>query len=381
MVAGVGDGIAAVALPLIAVRASNADPLAVASVIAVQHLPWVLVQLTGRARSFDRRTLAGLTDTARALALGVLAALIVRNRETMLVVLVAAFLVGLGEAWTDRLEADAGASGHVGPRGMLAIGLVGFPLGGFLYNLVSGPSTPFFADVLVFTIASTFALAVRRPVRAAAPAGPDPQPLDGRLAGAVLPLLVTATSASFAASGYLGLLVLFATVDLGLGAPGFGLLLAGLAAATAAGGFAAPSVGERIGVKAGLALGFVAAGAGLALAALVADPDQPWLAALALGASAAGAMTATVLVRARLQLVVGAKALPAALDRLHLATWSAIPVGALVAGLAARQTSVHRVLVALAVVWVISAAAVVAADRASAEGGSLTLKRPLREIV
>jgi hypothetical protein len=388
-VAAVGDGIAAVALPLVAVASSNGDPLWVASVVAAQHLPWVLVQLTGAARSFDRRSLVGLADTARALALGALALLTVRNNETMLVVDTAAFLVGLGEAWTDRLEAEAGATPSVAPRGMLAIGLVGFPLGGFLYDLVSGPATPLFVDVLVFSIASTLALAISGPVRGPAPAATTPdaggEPATGTKASrphpAALPLLAAAAAASFAASGVLGLLVLFATVDLGLGAPAFGILLAGLAASTAVGGFTAPSVGERVGVRTGVALGFALAGAALAVGALAADVNQPWQAAVALGVSSGSAMAAMVLVRARLRVLVGARAAPGALDQLHLAIWGAIPIGALAAGWAARGLPVHRVLVALGLVWMASAAAVLAVDRSAGEPGATSVERSLREIV
>ncbi len=378
MVAAVGDGIAAVALPLIAIQASNHDPLAVAAVVAAQHLPWVLVQLTGRRRLVDRRTLVGLTDTLRALALGGLGLMVAVKKETVLAILVTAFLVGLGEAWTDRFEAESGAAGTLGPRSMVAIGLIGFPLGGFLYDLGSGPATPLFADVLLFTVASTFALAVHRPVK---------PPVGARSADETVlpptatPLLVSAAVASFAASGVLGLLALFATVDLGLGAPGFGILLAALAASTALGGFAAPTVGERLGVRMGLAVGLLVAGGALAVASLVADTDKPWQAALALGVSAAGATTATVLGRARLQLVVGREAAPSALERLHLITWSAIPVGALVAGWAARQTPIHRVLVFLALAWVAAAVAVLAADRATGGATAVRVTRPIREIV
>jgi hypothetical protein len=380
VVAAVGDGIAAVALPLIAIDTSKGDPLAVAAVVAAQHLPWVLVQLSGRRHLVDRRTLVGLTDTVRALALGTLGLLVAVRKETVLAILVTAFLVGLGEAWTDRLEAESGAAGTLGPRSMVAIGLIGFPLGGLLYDTVTGPATPLFVDVFLFTVASTFALAVHRPVKPGPVdlAGP---PLDSPLPPAATPLLASAAVGSFVASGVLGLLALFATVDLGLGAPGFGVLLAALAASTAAGGFVAPTVGEWLGVRTGLVAGLLVAAGALAVASMVADADKPWQGALALGLSAAGAMTATVLGRARLQLVVGREAAPGALERLHLVTWSAIPLGALVAGWAARHLPIHRVLILLALAWVAAAVTVIALDRASGGASAIRVKRPVREIV
>jgi hypothetical protein len=365
-VAGIGDGIVAVALPLLATRVTT-DPLAIASVIAAQHLPWVLVHLAGRVSSYDRRTLVGLADTARAIGLGVLGVLALTNAETMLTIQLVAFVVGVGEAWTDRIEAESGSAGSLGTRGMLAIGLIGFPLGGLLYEMTPGPATPLLADVLLFTVASTFALTIRRPVRPARNTPSAGTSTEVRLPPATVPVLVSSAVASLAASGMLGILVLFATNDLGLGAPAFGFLMAGLAGSTAVGGLVAPIVGERIGVRAGLALGLVVAGGSVAAASLVADPTHPWLGAIALGATAAAGMIATVLGRARLQLAAGQRSAASALERLHLVTWAAIPAGALAAGWAARHMPLHRVLLGFAGTWVLAAVIATVTDQTPAK--------------
>jgi len=385
-VAGIGDGIAAVALPLLATRVTP-DPLAIASVVAAQHVPWVLVHLAGRAGAYDRRTLVGLADTARAVAVGILGILTLTNAETMLAIQLVAFVVGVGEAWTDRIESESSSPGSLSTRGMLAVGLVGFPLGGLLYEVSPGPATPLLADVLVFTVASTLALAIRsavrpRPESRPAPTRPGhPRPSGGGLPPAAVALLASSAVASFAASGLLGLLVLFATADLGLGAPAFGLLLAGLALSTALGGLAAPLVGELVGVRTGVAAGQVVAGGAVAAAALLADPGRPWPAIVALGVGAAAGMAATVLGRARLQLVAGPRGTAAALHLLHLVTWAAIPAGALVAGLAARHTPVDRVLVGTGGAWLLAAVAVLAVRRSPAGRAATAGKVPVREIV
>jgi hypothetical protein len=285
---------------------------------------------------------------------------------------------------------------------MLAVGLVGFPIGGFLYELTPGPATPLLADVLLFTVASTFALAIRGAVRPGPRTTPRPvasSPTDGgpptlsmeavdtRLPPATRPLLASAALASLAASGLLGLLVLFATDDLGLGAPAFGMLLAGLAASTAIGGYVAPTIAARIGVRAGLTLGLVVAGAAVATASAVADPARPWIAAVALGVSAAAGMAANVLVRAGLQLAAGRQGAARTLDRLHLLLWSAIPVGALLAGWTARHLPVHRVLAGCGLAWVAAATIVVVASRVRTAAitrprpTAIARKTPIREIV
>ncbi|MGE0796604.1 MAG: hypothetical protein AB7O29_14835, partial [Acidimicrobiia bacterium] len=359
-----------------------------ASVVAAQHVPWVLVHLAGQAGTYDRRTLVGLADTARAVAVGILGILTLTNAETMLAIQLVAFVVGVGEAWTDRIESESSSPGSLSTRGMLAVGLVGFPLGGLLYEVSPGPATPLLADVLVFTVASTLALAIRsavrpRPEPRRAPTRPG-HPLmsgGGPLPSAAVALLASSAVASFAASGLLGLLVLFATADLGLGAPAFGLLLAGLAVSTALGGLAAPLVGELVGVRTGVAAGQVVAGGAVAAAALLADPGRPWPAIVALGAGAAAGMAATVLGRARLQLVAGPRGTAAALHLLHLVTWAAIPAGALVAGLAARHTPVDRVLVGTGGAWLLAAVAVLAVRRSSAGRAPTAGKVPVREIV
>ena len=69
-IAGVGDGVVAVALPLLAANLTH-DPLAVAAVVAAQHLPWALVHVGWRFLNGDRRTLIGTVDTSRALWIGV----------------------------------------------------------------------------------------------------------------------------------------------------------------------------------------------------------------------------------------------------------------------------------------------------------------------
>lgn len=336
-IAAVGDGVVAVALPLLAAAVTR-DPLAIAGVVAAQHMPWIVAAIAWPLLAGDRRTWIGGIDTVRALSLGLLGVLALAGRETILDIQLAAAVIGLGEALTDGAESDAGDAAGIATHGMTALAVVGLPLGGLLYEIF--PATPFLFDVLAFAVAALLALLVRAPVAA------DPEVASGLPAFAprTAPVAVVAGVAAMASSAVLGVLVLFALDDLGLGAPAFGFLLAGLAAASTAGGFVAPEVGRALGLKGGTGVALVVAAAGWLTAGGVADPEQPWAAAVALGIGAGAAMIAAVLARALLARAHGKPVTGRALRAFHLAVWSAIPLGALLGGWVGRERGVTEVL-------------------------------------
>lgn len=351
-IAGVGDGIVAVALPLLAAGLTR-DPLAIAAVIAAQHLPWALVHVGWRHLRGDRRTLLGMVDTGRAVVLGLVGFLALIGQETILGLQLAAFVVGLGEALTDGAETESGDVSGLSARGMLGMVVVGLPLGGLLYEVY--PATPFLFEVLTFAVAALYALLVPRPMLPGTePGRPDDEPGPAVLPGTGL-VTASAVVAALAASAVVGVLVLFALDDMGLGAPAFGFLLAGLALATACGGLVAPEVGSALGVRPGIVLALLLAGGGHATAWQVVDPEQPIAAALALGVAAAAGMIAAVLTRAMLQLRAGRPVTGLALQRFHLSVWSAIPVGALAGGWLSREREVADTLLLAAILWVVAA--------------------------
>jgi hypothetical protein len=360
-IAGVGDGVVAVAMPLLAANLTH-DPLAIAAVVAAQHLPWALVHVGWRFLRWDRRTLLGTVDTGRALILGLLGFIALIGRETILGIQLVAFVVGLGEALTDGTEGETADVTSLSARGMLGLAVVGFPLGGLLYEVY--PATPFLFEVLAFAVAALFALLVRRPVVPPHVEAEETPPAPrASIPGTGAPT-VSAALAAVATSAVLGILVLFALDDLGLGAPAFGLLLAGLALATAAGGFVAPEVGTALGLKPGIVIAAAVSAAGYVTAAQVADPERPIAGALALGVAAGAGMIAAVLTRALLQRNAGRPVAGPVLQRFHLAVWSAIPVGALLGGWIASQRSVHEVLLWAPAAWAGAALAAIVAKPA-----------------
>lgn len=346
------EGVVATALPILAVSVSR-DPLAVASIAAAQHLPWVVVALVWhRVSRRDRRTVIGLVDTARALMVGWLGFTTLAGTDTIRTMQIVALVVGLGEALTGAVEEETGDTSRLSARGMVGIAAVGMPLGGVLYELFA--AVPFLADVLFFALAALFALFVPRPVP-----GPVVElPSAPRLAPGTSSVAGVAFTASVARSAVLGILVLFALEPLGLGAPAFGLVLAGLAAATAAGAWIAPETGAALGLRRGYAIVVVLAGAALFTAAQVASPERPWAAVLALGIAWALLTTGSVLLRAMLRLAAGRAVTGPALRGFHVAEWAGVVLGALAGGWLARRTGVHDVIRAAAAVAVVAAVAV-----------------------
>lgn len=359
--AGVAEGVVATALPLLAANITH-DPFVVSGVIVAQHLPWLLVDLGWHlvARR-DRRTAIGLIDTVRALAVAYLGFIALAGTDTIRSIYVVAFVIGLGEALTGTVEEETGDTARLSTRGMLGMALVGMPLGGVLYEVFI--AVPFIIDVLFFALAALFALFVPRPVvRGASPPERTGRP---RFAPGTGPATVTAFVASIARSSVLAVLVLFALENLGIGAPSFGLLLAGLAAATAVGGFVAPETGAALGLRSGFAVASLIAGLALVTAAQVASPTRPWAAALALGVSWAAATTGTVLLRALLPIAAGGPVTGSHLRAFHLVEWAGVCIGALAGGWLAREHGVGDVVRWSAGPWVVAAISVVAVRRAS----------------
>lgn len=371
LLAGAAEGVVATALPLLATNITH-EPLPIAGIVVAQHLPWLLVALGWHALNpRDRRTVIGLIDTVRALAVGYLGFVALAGTDTIRTIYVVAFVIGLGEALTGTVEEESADTSRLSTRGMLGMALVGMPLGGLLYEVFI--AVPFVIDMLFFALAALFMLLVPRPVVRLVDENTD-EDRSGRprLAAGTLSVTGTALVASIGRSAILALLVVFALENLGLGAPSFGLLLAGLAAATAAGALVAPEVGAALGLRAGFAVASVLAGGALLTAGRVASPDQPLTAALALGAAWAAATIGMVLLRALLPVAAGRRVTGRHLRGLHLVEWAGLCIGALGAGWLAADVGVSTVvqlaggpflLAAVAVCTVRRAAPAAAADR------------------
>ncbi|MGW0504350.1 MFS transporter [Micromonospora sp. NPDC003241] len=266
--ANLGDGIRVAAFPLLAAALTD-DPLAVAAVAAAQFLPWLVSGLLAGALADRRsaRTLLVAADTARVVVLATLATAVALGGATIALVVVAAFLLGIGETLRDtaaqtavpRLVADAHlekANGRLVAGEIVGNEFVGPPVGAMLF--VVGAAIPFAVNGATLALAVMLMLSLPLTLAHRTTSAPTTDETataegDGILAGLrwllrqpMLRTLVLVTAAVAAAdTAWFAIFVLYARDALGLGAFGFGLLLATGAAGGLIGSFAADRLVAR----------------------------------------------------------------------------------------------------------------------------------------
>lgn len=242
--ANVGDGIRLAAFPLLA-ASLTANPIAVAAVAAAQSLPWLVTGLLAGSLADRRRPRALLAqaDIARVVVLGVLVVAVATGWASLPLVLLASFLLGVGETVRDT-AAQTALPGLVPERlleqanGRLVAGeivgneFVGPPVGAALF--VAGAALPFAANGASLALAVMLLLTLPISIAARPSQDAPKQASPGVVAGLrwlagqrVLRTLALVTAAVAAAdSAWFAILVLYAEGPLGIGATGFGILLA-----------------------------------------------------------------------------------------------------------------------------------------------------------
>lgn len=244
--ANVGDGIRLAAFPLLA-ASLTANPIAVAAVAAAQSLPWLVTGLLAGSLADRRRPRALLAqaDTARVVVLSVLVVAVAMGWASLPLVLLASFLLGVGVGETVRdTAAQTALPGLVPERlleranGRLVAGeivgneFVGPPVGAALF--VAGAALPFAVNGASLALAVMLLLTLPISIAARPPQDAPKQASPGVMAGLrwlagqrVLRTLALVTAAVAAAdSAWFAILVLYAEGPFGIGATGFGILLA-----------------------------------------------------------------------------------------------------------------------------------------------------------
>jgi len=285
-VSQLGDGIRVTALPLLAASITT-RPLPVAAVSAAVWLPWLLFGLIGGAvvDRVDRRRLMETGQFARLLVMSGLAAAVFAGAISIWLLVIVAFLVGVGEVFVDSaLQAVVPAvveesnldlaNGRLVSAETLANELVGPPLGGFLFTL--SRAIPFVGDAASFGASGVLLATMSGDFKAAHGDRPPSSPWQDVKEGAsylfrhpVLRSLAFAIGAiNLGVMAFGAVLVLFAREILHVGAVGFGLIISGAAIGGLTGSLVASRIAARIGrarsVVWGLALiGLFSAGVGL----------------------------------------------------------------------------------------------------------------------
>jgi MFS family permease len=272
----VGDGVALAAAPLL-IASMTSSPILVAAGAILQFLPWLVFGLHAGAIAdrFDRRRLVMAANAARAVVLLALCAFLVTGTANIWVVLASAFLYGTAEVFVDTAgstllpmllkPADLGLGNARLQAGFLVANqFAGPPLGAFLF--AAGHAWPFLLEAVCVSLAVVLISRIARtpvPPRSTTGSGGDlgdaeaSTPRSGakvhtdtstgsvhRIAEGLrwlwrnppvrmLVLIILLFNVTWAAPW--GVLVLYATEHLHMGAVGYGMLTT----ASAAGGLLA----------------------------------------------------------------------------------------------------------------------------------------------
>lgn len=237
-----GDGLAAGAVPLMAVVV-NPHPLAVSSVVAADSLPWLLLALPAGAFAdrFERGPLMAISNLVRAVVILGGAFLILGHRMTLaLLILVVLINAGTRAVYYSSLQAivpglaESDALEHV--NGVLTgteaatEHLAGPVIGTWLFAM--SKAVPFFADA-VATVLSCFPF-VRFRSRAPRPEGSSTSAWEGArllFADRRLRILLLMTGSLAGLQGMeAGVLVLLATTEWGVREGAYGIFIAAGAA-------------------------------------------------------------------------------------------------------------------------------------------------------
>jgi MFS family permease len=369
-VSNLGDGVMLVAFPLL-VASITRDPVLVAGATVVGRIPWLLFALPAGAfvDRTDRRRVMVAVDWGRAVIVGVLGLMLAVGDVTLVVVYLAAFLLGCAETLFDtaseaflprivpgdRLDA---ANGRLQASEWVANSFVGPPLGAALFAVAAAVPFAFnaasfaIAAVLVATIAGTFgrdAPASRQKLRSEI--GEGVRWLWQHTVLRTLALMAGLTN--LVGMGIIAIFVLFAQDILEVGDIGYGAILATIGLGGLVGALVAPFVTRWLGQGRTLGLSLV----GLAIGSIVMGSTS----SIGVAAAVAGfyglliALWNVVAVSLRQRLTPDdLRGRVASVAR--LLAWGTQPIGALLGGVIASSFGLRGPFFVGAVVWTVLAA-------------------------
>ena len=367
-VSSIGDGLAAVALPLLAATLTH-DPRLVAGVVVAQRLPWLVLGLPagGLADRWDRRRLLGVSELSRMAILLALGAAVAAHGATIVVIYGAAFLLGAFEtlfagatfaALPALVEADdlAKANGRLGATQAAGEFFIGPAIGGLLFATAAG--LPFVFDGISFAAsAALLLLAFPRGLRVPptpSPAGTSASSIAADIGAGlvylvrhpILRLLALLLGAlAFCQGLCMSILVLYGLQVLRLGPAGYGLFLT----ATAVGDIAGSLMAARLHTRYGAARVLMATGLTGALTYLVLGlTSTVAIAGVAVAVEALSVGVGLVASLALRQTIIPSGMLGRVGNTFRTVALSLMPVGALIGGIVAHIAGLHAVFLVAA---------------------------------
>lgn len=375
-VANVGDGIRLAAFPLLAASLTD-SPLAVSVVTAMQTLPWLVTGLLAGSLADRRgaRALVVAADAGRVLVLAFLVLAVVTGWASIAMVVLAAFLLGVGETLRDtaaqtavpRLVAEPlleRANGRLVAGEIVGNEFVGPPAGAALF--VVGAALPFAVNGASLALAVMLVLSLpltlsRAPVAASAARAGVSAGLRWLLRHRMLRTLTAVCAAVAAAdSAWFAIFVLYVRDRLDVGALGFG----GLLAVGAAGGLVGSFVADRLiaGHQHRTVLAWCLAVTAGVPALLVAAP-QLWAAVVVLVVTSGSFAVLNVTAVSLRQRAVPGDLLGRVVAAGRTLSFSAAAAGALIGGLLASGAGVDAPFLFSGVIAILATAAWWAASR------------------
>ncbi|MBB5854302.1 MFS transporter [Amycolatopsis umgeniensis] len=345
-----GDGIGKVAFPLLAVTLTR-DPLLIAGLSATQFLPWLLFALPAGALldRIDRRRAMILANSARAVVVGGMAALVATGGVTIWVVYAAALLIGFAEVVADSaanvlIPAVVGkgsldsANSKLQACEIVGQTFLGGPVGSATFALFA--TFPFLLNSVGFAIAAAVLLGLSGSYRArpstadeGARSGLRTELADGfrwlRGNRLMLRLVVVAGLISLVSELAQAQLVLYAIEHLRLSEAAFGLfaLVGGIGGLLGAG--VAPRLVKTSSRRAVLLGGTACCGVAFTGMGLTSSPVAG---AALFGLFAAGVVAVNIVLGTARHTLVPGELLGRVLGVWRTVVWGAIPVGALLGG-------------------------------------------------
>jgi MFS family permease len=363
------DGVFWIAFPLLAIRLTD-SPVLIAGVAVVSRLPWLIFVLIAGAladRLDRRRTMIGVSILRTIVAL-VIALTIVTSTDSLWLLYVTAFVLGVGETLFDtaaqsvmpsivRRDDLSKANGRLYAVELTMNQFVGPPLGGFLAGVAiafafAGSALAFaFAAIALSLLTGSF-----KPVRAET-AGPRPSVAADIKEGLgylwnhrlLRTLAIMVGTMNLASAATFSVFVLYAVSPgpMGLDEFGFGLLMTGMAIGSLFGSLVVERV-ERVMGRARLLTTAV-----IINAITVAIPGltpNPWIVGASFAVAGVGIVMWNVVTVSLRQRIVPDALLGRLNASYRLLAWGSQPIGALLGGLLATWLGLPAVFIIAGVV-------------------------------
>jgi MFS family permease len=357
------DGVAKIALPLIAVQFTR-SPTLIAGLTFALTLPWLLFALPAGvlADRLDRRRAMIGANLARASLFGALVLAVTTDVASIWILYLVAVGIGIAETLYDTSAQSilpqivdrpllSRANGRLYAVEFAANEFVGPPLGGVLVAAgtvvaVAAPGALWMvAVVALMLVPGRFRVERPEPTTMRADVVEGLRFLWRHRVLRTLALIVGGFN--LAANGAFALLVLYAvgpSSTLGLSEPAFGALLTSIALGSLVGSFLAERVQARVGRARSLLVGFVAGACSIAIPGLT---TRPHLIAIGFFIGGIGIVIANVVTVSLRQTITPDRLLGRVNSGYRLLAWGSRPIGAAAGGLLAEVLGLRAVFLAM----------------------------------